>query len=540
MKLQINAEAITAWQQTLGTEHVLTDAAAAVYALDTGPFRQTIPVVLLPKSAEAISALVRIAGEHKIPLYAVSTGHNWGYGTANPVVEGCALVSLAGLNRIIEFDPEMALVTLEPGVTQQQLRDFLDERGLDFLVPVTGAGPDCSLIGNALERGYGITPHADHFGAVTWIEAVLPDGSLYQGALSELGSPQIDQAFKWGMGPYLDGLFTQGAFGIVTKVTIALAPTPARTEAFFFSLARDENLEEAVAAVREVLLAVGGVGGSINLMNARRVLAMTEPYPHESVAPAGIMADELVRERAMRYQILPWTGVGALYGETELVKAAKRLVRQRLGHCVRRLVFLTPQKARMAHAITRRLPNGGGRLGKIVEKLDLTLRLLAGEPSQIALPLAYWKSRNAPPPAGMNPARDGCGLIWYSPLIPMKAERVRRYVSLVDSICRKHGIEPLITLTSLSPRIFDSTVPLLFDPDDPDESARANACYLELFEAGRREGLLPYRMGAQHMNLVTDADIPYWKLVSKLKDAIDPDGVIAPGRYCPTLKSKNE
>jgi len=528
----MNAEAITAWQEALGTAHVLTDAAGE-YARDTGPFRQTIPVVLLPKSAEEISALARIASQHNIPLYPVSTGHNWGYGTANPVVGGCALVSLARLDRIIELDPEMGLVTLEPGVTQQQLRNHLDEQCLDFLVPVTGAGPDCSLIGNALERGYGITPHADHFGAVTWIEAVLPDGSLYRGALSELGSPQVDQAFKWGMGPYLDGLFTQGAFGIVTKMTIALAPIPKRTEAFFFSLAHDEDLEQAVAAVRDVLLAVGGVGGSINLMNARRVLAMTEAYPHDRVGPASIMADDLVHERAMRYQILPWTGVGALYGETELVKAAKKLVRQRLRHCVRRLVFLTPEKARKAHAITCRLPNAGGRLGKMAEKLDLTLRLLAGEPSQIALPLAYWKSRKSPPVSDMDPGRDGCGLIWYSPLIPMKAEIVRRYVSLVESICRKHGIEPLITLTSLSPRIFDSTVPLLFDPEDTDESARANACYLELFEAGRREGLLPYRMGAQHMNLVTEADIPYWKLVSKLKRAIEPNGMIALGRYCP-------
>ena len=57
-----------------------------------------------------------------------------------------------------------------------------------FLVPVTGAGPDCSLLGNnALERGCGIMPHAAHFGAVTWLEAVLPDGSVYQGSLSALG-----------------------------------------------------------------------------------------------------------------------------------------------------------------------------------------------------------------------------------------------------------------------------------------------------------------------------------------------------------------
>ena len=89
----------------------------------------------------------------------------------------------------------------EPGVTQQKLSDYLAAKGLQFLVPVTGAGPDCSLIGNALERGYGITPHADHFGAVTALEAVLPDGRLYRSALSELGGGAVDRAYKWGMGP---------------------------------------------------------------------------------------------------------------------------------------------------------------------------------------------------------------------------------------------------------------------------------------------------------------------------------------------------
>jgi hypothetical protein len=50
---------------------------------------------------------------------------------------------------------------------------------LPFLVPVTGAGPNCSLLGNALERGDGVVPHADHFGAVTALAAVLPDGEMY-------------------------------------------------------------------------------------------------------------------------------------------------------------------------------------------------------------------------------------------------------------------------------------------------------------------------------------------------------------------------
>ena len=73
----------------------------------------------------------------------------------------------------------------------------------------------------------------------------------------------------------------------------------------------------------------------------------------------------------------------------------------------------------------------------------------------------------------MDPARDGCGLIWYSPLVPMNPDRVSRYVDMVENICVAHGIEPLITLTSLSNRCFDSSVPLLFDRNDASQRVRA-------------------------------------------------------------------
>ena len=80
-----------------------------------------------------------------------------------------------------------------------------------------------------LERGYGITPYADHFAAVTALEAVLPDGRIYRSALSELGGATVDRAYKWGIGPYIDGLFAQGNFAVVTNMTIALAPRPVRS-----------------------------------------------------------------------------------------------------------------------------------------------------------------------------------------------------------------------------------------------------------------------------------------------------------------------
>ena len=85
------------------------------------------------------------------------------------------------------------MVTVQPGVTQGALREYLDRHDLPFLVPVTGAGPTCSILGNALERGYGITPYADHFASLMSVNAVLADGTQYRSPLSEMGGEQVDR-----------------------------------------------------------------------------------------------------------------------------------------------------------------------------------------------------------------------------------------------------------------------------------------------------------------------------------------------------------
>jgi 4-cresol dehydrogenase (hydroxylating) len=115
----------------------------------------------------------------------------------------------------------------------------------------------------------------------------------------------------------------------------------------------------------------------------------------------------------------------------------------------------------------------------------------------------------------------------------MKPERVREYVALVRRVCARHGMPPLITMTSLSDRLLDGTVPLLFDRMNDAATARAEACYRALFDEGRREGFLPYRVSSQNMHLIVDREQPFWHMVRQLKRAADPAGILAPGRYCP-------
>jgi 4-cresol dehydrogenase (hydroxylating) flavoprotein subunit len=398
----------------LGEHAVLFGAAAQQkYGACITGAQRSIPAALRPKSVEQVVPIVDIARRHAIPLYSISTGHNWGYGGANPVTDGCVILDLSGLNRILDIDPDLGLVTLEPGVTQQDLHDYLERNALPFLVPVTGAGPDCSLLGNTLERGYGITPHADHFAAVTAMEAVLPDGRIYRSALSKLGGGTVDRAFKWGIGPYLDGLFAQSNFAIITQMTIALAPRPERVEAFFFGLNEDAGLEAAVTTVRQLLRSLGAVSGSINLMNARRMLAMIVPYPADRVDQNGILPLQVVAELSTTNRVMAWTGLGALYGKARIVKAARRVVREVLKPISARLVFLTPRSASHFNHLLGRIPLvRHGRIATRARAFNAALQLIAGGPSQVALPLAYWKSSaRLPLKDKMDPAFDGCGLL---------------------------------------------------------------------------------------------------------------------------------
>jgi 4-cresol dehydrogenase (hydroxylating) len=526
--------ALAAWEAKLGADRLVAGPAAkAAYGTCTTGVERDIPAGLKPRSVHDIAAILSIARQHAIPLYPISTGHNWGYGTALPAIDGCVVLDLSGLNRIVDTNSQLGLVTVEPGVTQQDLFDHLARERLPFLVPTTGAGPNCSLVGNALERGYGITPYADHFGAVTAIEAVLPDGRIYRSALTELGGELVDQAFKWGLGPHLDGLFAQGNIGIVTRMTIALAPRPERIAAFLFAIREDGQLEAAVAGVQQVLRQLGGVSGSINLMNARRVLAMMAPYPASLQGPDGILPSDVIATLGRQNGVTAWTGFGALYGTPAVVKAAKRAVRAALQPVAASLNFVTPGLVSRLNRVAGHVPwVRDGRLGKKLRTLESSLQLVAGRPSQVALPLAYLRSPQRPDPGDeLDPARDGCGLIWYPPLVPMTPDRVRRYVAMVERICAAHRIEPLITLTSLSDRCFDSSVPLVFERDDPDALDRAQRCYLALLEAGKKEGFIPYRFGPQAMDQLTSSAGVFWDLATKLKVAIDPEGIIAPGRY---------
>jgi 4-cresol dehydrogenase (hydroxylating) len=234
----MSESAIASWRQLLGEPYVQAPVDdAATFATS-----QRAIAVLRPGTRDEVCACVRIAAQHGIPLHPISRGKNWGYGSRVPPRDGAAVIDLARLDKIVDFDERLAYVTVEPGVTFAQLAAFLRSTRARVFASVTGGTAGGSVLANALERGDGSGPLGDRWGHVCGLEVVLADGETVQ-----LGS----SVQRHAAGPALDGLFSQSALGIVTRATIWLAPYPRKLVLAAWST---DTLPPIVDALRKLRL----------------------------------------------------------------------------------------------------------------------------------------------------------------------------------------------------------------------------------------------------------------------------------------------
>ncbi|AAZ26639.1 FAD-binding protein [Colwellia psychrerythraea] len=482
--------------------------------------------------------------EFKFTIYPISTGLNWGYGTSQPPKLDIKVVilDLSGLTQI-EFDEDLGLVTVEPGVTQQLLSDFFISNGDNFMVPVTGAGPNASIVGNAIERGYGITPYTDHFGAVTAVQGYWANARHFCSAVNELDKSHnktVDKTFKWGLGPYLDGLFTQSNLGVVTQMSIRMARKPQKFISFIMQVPDDKALEIAIPLIRKILRDYEGIVGSINLMDKRRVLSMfaenPNPGEHKVMSPTDIA------KLSKAQQTPSWTIMGSIYGSNGVAKTVKKEIKRIFKALPCRQIFSDSPIFSIGNAVINTTPNFLFKLAPFLALIKEQLasfergkEIMLGRPNNIALKLAYWRHKNAKrfPADNLSPGKDGCGVLWYAPLVTMKPNIMREYVDFIRATCPKFNIEPLITFTNLKHDCVDSTIPILFDLSDPDAVKDAHNCLKELVLEGVKLGYIPYRLNIDQQQWLLDANSPFWHTVNDIKSVVDPNNILSMGRYNP-------
>ncbi|HXW53286.1 MAG TPA: FAD-dependent oxidoreductase [Myxococcota bacterium] len=427
-----------------------------------------------PNNVDEIIRIVKTTRRLGVKVRAVSTGRNWGYHTFFPKDKDCWTLNLSRMNRIIDFDRELGVVTIEPGVTQQDLKTFIDNNNLPFIVPTTGAGPTCSIMGNILERGYGVTQYFDSFASCMSLEAILPDGNYYRSPLLALGGHRIGRIYKWGVGPYVDGIFSQSHHGICISMNVALKRRTSGIMAVFFET--DRAPATLINPIVNILHVMGGLLGPIKITNHHRLLAILDQAPE--------LRSETPLEKSLRAQefflangIPHWQGFFAAYTDDILLRSVQQLVENALKTSVRRL-YCRIDNQEPAAARER-----------------LFLDLVTGTPNHRALPLTYFRAPKLPGPDDpFSPEKDGAGILWYAPLIPATQECVELYLDFATNITTRFGFEPAITFTSLSDRCFDSVLPILFNGHDANQAEKARACYRALFHEGQQQGIIPYRV----------------------------------------------
>lgn len=204
----------------LGPKGFVTDPAEiAPWTTDwRGRYTGKAAALLAPASTEEVSEIMRLANLHRLAL--VPQGGNSGMvAGATPDSTGeSVLLSLRRLNRIEEIDAQSRLVRCGAGVILQNLHDAVAEQGLRF--PLTLGGKGSATVGGLISTNAGGTQvlrHGTMRNLVAGIEAVLPDGSVFDGL-----APLKKDNRGYDLKHLLIG--AEGTIGVVTRATLHLVP----------------------------------------------------------------------------------------------------------------------------------------------------------------------------------------------------------------------------------------------------------------------------------------------------------------------------
>jgi 4-cresol dehydrogenase (hydroxylating) len=127
--------------------------------------------------------------------------------------------------------------------------------------------------------------------------------------------------------------------------------------------------------------------------------------------------------------------------------------------------------------------------------------------------------------------RSNSGLMFCLPIIPAFGPTVCEVVKDIAETFARHGFEAAITVNLMTSKAMEGVVSLGFNRRDPEQTQRAHACIQEMEARYMKQGYPPYRVGINSMHHVVCEDDPFWQTIRELKKALDPNNIIAPGRY---------
>jgi len=526
------ASALTQFSQAVGADWVFTkDEDVDLYRDAFSPFagepeERVASAAVAPASVDEVQRIVRIANHLKVPLYPISTGRNLGYGGSAPAYSGCVVVDLKRMNRILEVDEDNASCLVEPGVSYFDLYRHIQERGLKLWVDVPDPGWG-SLIGNALDRGGGYTrpQFRNHFDAHCGLEVVLPNGELLRTGMGALPQAKTWQQYKSGFGPWIDGMFSQSNFGIVTKMGFWLMPEPEAYLSGTVLAAKRDDLHQLVRILNR--LENGGVtNGMPDLSSPLLGILSIEEYAKamEDVATPAVDPELLALREGVESG-----GHGKLeaYGE-----------RKGLAYWTFKLKFFGPPKAITAqweHCRDKFTAIPGV---KFSEGELLHLPLTAEQRQSVhwpefGIPTLNMFSIGARSSSNPNPTH---GHMWFSPIIPRNADAVFEANRVFAAAAREFDL-PVLRF-SLPSTYWERAFIFIFGfpvTTDVATNRKNRAAFYKLIDVAAQHGWGEYRTAPAFQDAVMNAysfnQHALRRFHETVKDALDPNGILSPGRY---------
>ncbi|MFO1409304.1 MAG: FAD-binding oxidoreductase [Steroidobacteraceae bacterium] len=447
-----------------------------------------------PASTEEVQALLRLANEHRVPLWPISRGKNLGYGGSAPRLSGSVVLDLSRMRRILEVDARHGYCVLEPGVGFFDLYQHLQDERIPLWLSVPGNAWG-SVVGNALERGIGYTPYGENTAQLCGLEVALPDGTLVRTGMGAKAGSRTAQLFRYGFGPSWDQLFVQSNFGVVTRAGMWLMPEPEATLGLTFALPESADIVWALELLRELRLR-RVIDTSVTMGNYLRTATMRSQRAEWYQGPGPIPPDV---ERAImeKYGIGRWNFTINLFGYENVIEANARIIRDAFAPHYRREIRETRWRR------GEPLAQSGANIP--------TLMFL-----QV---INWWGGRG--------------GHMGFSPILPIDGREAFAQFEATHRRYEELGLDHFGGFT-MGERYLTNVNQIIYNRDDADMTRRAHALFSTLIDDAARAGYAEYRTHLDYMDRVAGTfdfnDHALLRLNEKVKDALDPNGILAPGK----------
>ncbi|MBA7695174.1 putative FAD-linked oxidoreductase [subsurface metagenome] len=275
---RVTEEILNKLIEIVGSKNVLTDKEKIeTYSHDETPKEQyaCMPeVVVIPKTAEEIAEIVKIANKKLIPITPRGAGSGLS-GGAIPVFGGI-VISLEKMNKILEIDYNNMMMVLESGVVTNDINEVIAEKGL-FYAGYPMSVETCFIGGNVAENAgggravkYGVTNRY-----IMGLEVVTPEGDIVQ-----LGGKLVKDVTGYDLKQLIIG--SEGTLGIVTKAIIKLIPLPTAKVDLLILF---KDVKSAIGMVPKIMTEAKIVPTSVEFMDKLSVQAsckyLNEHLPYQ-------------------------------------------------------------------------------------------------------------------------------------------------------------------------------------------------------------------------------------------------------------------